>query len=183
MFSRSLNRCATSSFRQARITPLATRRTFSSTPAIMVKEGDSIPNVDLFEDSPGNKVNLSQELASGKGVIIGVPAAFSPSCSEQHIPGYIASDKLKSAGKVFVISVNDAFVMKAWSKDLDSSKASGIRFLADPAGEFTKAWDVEFDATPLLGNKRSKRYAVVTEDGKVTKVGLEEDPTKVTGES
>lgn len=73
--------------------------------------------------------------------------------------------------------------MKAWSKDLDPSKASGIHFLADPAGEFTKAWDVEFDATPLLGNKRSKRYAVVTENGKVTKVGLEEDPTKVTGES
>jgi 2-Cys peroxiredoxin 5 len=75
-----------------------------------VKQGDSIPNVDLFEDSPGNKVNLSKELATGKGVIIGVPAAFSPSCSDTHIPGYIASDKLKSAGKVFVVSVNDAFV-------------------------------------------------------------------------
>jgi 2-Cys peroxiredoxin 5 len=72
--------------------------------------------------------------------------------------------------------------MKAWSKDLDSSKVSGIRFLADPAGEFTRAWDVEFDATPLLGNKRSKRYAVVTEDGKVSKVAIEPDPTQVTGE-
>lgn len=77
---------------------------------LQVKEGDSIPNVDLFENSPGNKVNLSKELASGKGVVIGVPAAFSPSCSEQHIPGYISSDKLKEAGKVFVVSVNDAFV-------------------------------------------------------------------------
>jgi len=77
---------------------------------IQVKEGDSIPDIDLFEDSPGNKVNLAKELASGKGLIIGVPAAFSPSCSDTHIPGYIASDKLKSAGKVFVVSVNDAFV-------------------------------------------------------------------------
>ncbi len=77
---------------------------------MQVKVGDSIPNVDLFEDSPGNKVNLAKELSSGKGVIIGVPAAFSPSCSDTHIPGYIASDKLKSAGKVFVVSVNDPFV-------------------------------------------------------------------------
>jgi hypothetical protein len=77
---------------------------------LQVKEGDSIPNIDLYEDSPGNKVNLSKELASGKGVVIGVPAAFSPSCSDTHVPGYIASDKLKDAGKVFVVSVNDAFV-------------------------------------------------------------------------
>lgn len=75
-----------------------------------MKVGDAIPNVDLFEDSPGNKVNLASELGSGKGLIIGVPAAFSPACSETHVPGYIASDKLKSAGKVFVVSVNDAFV-------------------------------------------------------------------------
>ncbi|KAL9112447.1 MAG: hypothetical protein Q9227_003289 [Pyrenula ochraceoflavens] len=76
----------------------------------MVKQGDSIPDVDLHEDSPRNKVNLAQELASGKGLIIGVPAAFSPSCSDRHIPDYLASDKLKNAGKVFVVSVNDAFV-------------------------------------------------------------------------
>ena len=104
----------------------------------MVKVGDSIPNVDLVEGSPGDKVNLHKELASGKGLIIGVPAAFSklptyllqqtvnkspqsldsclnpittgPSCSATHIPGYIGSDKLKNAGKTFVVSVNDPFV-------------------------------------------------------------------------
>jgi len=141
----------------------------------MVKEGDSIPNIDLGEDSPGTKINLSKELSSGKGLIIGVPAAFSPSCSDTHIPGYIASDKLKSAGKVFVVSVNDPFVMKAWGKSLDESKSSGIRFLADPAGEFSRAWDVEFDASGILGNKRSKRYAVATDDGKVVKVAVEPD--------
>ena len=71
--------------------------------------------------------------------------------------------------------------MKAWAKTLDDSKASGIRFLADAGGEFTKAWDVEFDASPLLGNKRSKRYAVVTEDGKVKSVHIEPDNTGVDG--
>ena len=63
------------------------------------KKGDSIPNVEVFEDSPGNKISLAKELASGKGLIIGVPAAFSPGCSDTHIPGYIASDKLKDAGQ------------------------------------------------------------------------------------
>ncbi|EXJ88897.1 peroxiredoxin 5, atypical 2-Cys peroxiredoxin [Capronia epimyces CBS 606.96] len=177
MFARSVLR-SSPSLRQA-LSP-SFIRSFSSTPAIMVKVGESIPNIDLVEDSPGNKVNLSKELGSGKGVIIGVPAAFSPSCSDTHIPGYIASDKLKNAGKVFVVAVNDPFVTKAWAKSLDESKSSGIRFLADPAGEFTRAWDVEFDATPLLGNKRSKRYAVVTEDGKAVKVAVEPDNTGLT---
>ena len=75
-----------------------------------VQQGDSIPDVDLYEDSPGNKVNLSKELASGKGLVIGVPAAYSPGCSQSHIPGYLKSDKLKDSGKVFVVAVNDAFV-------------------------------------------------------------------------
>ncbi len=71
--------------------------------------------------------------------------------------------------------------MKAWGKSLDESKKSGIRFLADPAGEFTRAWDVEFDAAKILGNNRSKRYAILTEDGKVTKVSVEPDNTGITG--
>ncbi|KAK5075203.1 hypothetical protein LTS08_001715 [Lithohypha guttulata] len=141
----------------------------------MVKVGDSIPDIELFEDSPGNKVNLSKELAQGEGLIIGVPAAFSPGCSDSHIPGYLADPKLKEAGKAFIISVNDAFVMKAWGKTLDSDKNSGIRFLGDASGAFSRAWDVEFDATPLMGNKRSKRYAVKTKDGKVTKIAIEPD--------
>ncbi|KEF62867.1 peroxiredoxin (alkyl hydroperoxide reductase subunit C) [Exophiala aquamarina CBS 119918] len=148
----------------------------------MVKQGDSIPSVDLFENSPGNKVNLANELASGKGVIIGVPAAFSPGCSDSHIPGYLTSDKLKDAGKVFVVSVNDAFVMKAWGKSLDADKSSGIRFLADPTGEFSKAWDVTFDATPILGNHRSKRYATTIENGRVVKAAVEPDNTGISSE-
>lgn len=71
--------------------------------------------------------------------------------------------------------------MKAWGKSLDESKKSGIRFIADPAGEFARAWDVEFDAAKILGNNRSKRYAVLTENGKVTKVAVEPDNTGITG--
>lgn len=65
--------------------------------------------------------------------------------------------------------------MNAWGKSLDADKKSGIRFLGDAAGEFTRAWDLEFPAAPMLGTNRSKRYAIVTQDGKVKSVHIEPD--------
>ena len=93
----------------ARPLPWTATRSFQSTAPAWVNVGDKLPDVDLMEDSPGNKVNLAKEL-KGKGVVIGVPAAFSPSCSAKHIPGYVNHAKLKDAGEVFVVSVNDPFV-------------------------------------------------------------------------
>eukprot|EP00388_Colpodella_angusta_P026666 GDKK01006565.1.p1 GENE.GDKK01006565.1~~GDKK01006565.1.p1 ORF type:complete len:156 (+),score=6.62 GDKK01006565.1:78-545(+) len=143
----------------------------------MVQVGDKIPSIDLDENSPSNQVDLSKELAQGKGLIIGVPAAFSPTCSDTHIPNYIGHPSLSKAGSVFVVSVNDAFVMNAWGKSLDKEKSSGVRFLGDKAAAFSKALALEFDATPVLGGFRSKRYAITTEDGKVTGVFIEPDNT------
>jgi len=145
----------------------------------MVKAGDALPNIDLVEGSPGNKVNLSKEL-TGKGVIIGVPAAFSPTCSDSHIPGYVMHPKIKDAGSVFVVTVNDAFVTKAWGKSLDPSGESGIRFLGDQSAKFSEALDVAFDATAILGSVRSKRYALLVEDGKVKEAFVEPDNTGLT---
>jgi len=112
------------------------RALFHNTAPAFVQKGDAIPDLDvLVENSPGNKVNLAKEL-KGKGVIIGVPAAFStyipklelklteifmrtnfltlhplgPACSSTHVPGYISHPKLKQAGQVFVVAVNDPFV-------------------------------------------------------------------------
>lgn len=65
--------------------------------------------------------------------------------------------------------------MNAWGKSLDADKASGIRFLGDPAGKFTRAFDLEFPAAPFLGTNRSKRYAMVVEDGKVKSIHIEPD--------
>ncbi|KAK7757358.1 hypothetical protein SLS62_000370 [Diatrype stigma] len=157
-------------------------RQFHATPRAFVSVGDAIPDLDvLVEDSPGNKVNLGKELGSGsgkgEGLIIGVPAAFSGACSTTHVPGYINHPKLKGAGKVFVVSVNDPFVMKAWSEQLDPGKKSGIRFVGDPTGEFTKALDLGFDAYAIFGGVRSKRYALVVENGKVKSVHVEPDNT------
>ncbi|KAF2688074.1 AhpC/TSA family protein [Lentithecium fluviatile CBS 122367] len=152
-------------------------RLFHASARAYVQVGDKLPEVELMEGSPGNKVNIASELKNGKGLIIGVPAAFSPSCSESHIPGYINSAQLKSAGRVFVVSVNDAFVMKAWGKSLDPSSSSGIRFLADPDLKFTKALDLSFDGAAIFGGDRSKRYALVTEDGAVKEAYVESDNT------
>ncbi|KAH8167149.1 hypothetical protein CIB48_g1080 [Xylaria polymorpha] len=157
--------------------PMAASRSFHSTPRVFVKVGDAIPDIELHEGSPANKVSLAKEYGSGidKGVIIGVPAAFSPSCSQQHVPSYISHPKLADAGQVFVVSVNDSFVMKAWGDQLDPTKKSGIRFLADPTAAFTKALDLGFDAIPVFGHTRAKRYALVIENGKVKSVSIEPD--------
>ena len=71
--------------------------------------------------------------------------------------------------------------MKAWEKQLDG-KSKNIRFLGDATGAFTKEMDTGFDATALLGNVRSKRYAIQTEDGKVTSMAIEPDNTGITSE-
>ncbi|KAH7409946.1 AhpC/TSA family protein [Phaeosphaeria sp. MPI-PUGE-AT-0046c] len=167
-------------FAAARILPVTRRlagpRLFHASAPAWVKVGDKLPDVDLVEGSPGNKVNLAKEL-TGKGIVIGVPAAFSPACSESHIPGYVNSPKLKDAGKVFVVSVNDPFVMKAWAKTLDPSGSSGVRFLGDPSLAFTKALDLSFDGASVFGGDRSKRYALVIENGAVKEAHVEPDNT------
>ncbi|KAK2738570.1 hypothetical protein FQN57_006993 [Myotisia sp. PD_48] len=153
---------------------------FHSTRPSLVQPGDSLPDLDvLTEDSPGNKVNLAKELLAGNGIVIGTPGAFTPGCSLSHVPGFINHPKLKDAGKVFVVSVNDAFVTKAWSESLDPKKKSGIRFLGDAHGKFTGALDLLFDSTAIFGNNRSKRYALVIENGKIKKAFVEPDNTSV----
>merc|ERR1712141_768341 len=155
---------------------------FSTTKMAPVQVGDAVPNVDLFEGTPGDKVNLAEVCKDGKVVIFGVPGAFTPGCSKTHLPGYVQdADKLKGAGvkEIFCVSVNDPFVMGAWGKD---QKADGkVRMLADTCGDLTKAWEIGLDkVVPVLGNVRCKRFSMVTEGGKVTQVNVEEDGTGLT---
>ncbi|KAI5955842.1 hypothetical protein KGF54_001344 [Candida jiufengensis] len=145
--------------------------------------GDKIPSTSVHENSPGNEVDLSKETAKGKSILVGVPGAFSPGCSQKHIPGYIKnSDAFKNKGydQIFVLAVNDPFVTKAWGEELtDKNGKSSIRFLADSTGAFAKDLDLLFDATKVFGNERSKRYALVVEDGKITETFIEPDNTSV----
>ncbi|GEQ70969.1 hypothetical protein JCM33374_g4650 [Metschnikowia sp. JCM 33374] len=157
-------------------------RSFSTSSARYVAAGDKIPSVSLFEGSPGNEVNLAEEAASGKAIIIGVPGAFSPACSASHVPGYLThlhEFHDKGYTSLFVTGVNDAFVMKAWGEATNKQAAAGVRFLADPKGEFAKKWDVLFDASKFFGNERSERYAVLVEDGTVTHAFVEPEKTAI----
>ncbi|KAK0485374.1 Redoxin [Armillaria luteobubalina] len=102
-------------------------------------------------------------------------------CSAQ-TPGYIddyEEFKAKGVAGVYVVAVNDQFVMNAWKEKL-APKGTPILFLANDQGEFTGATGLIFDATPLLGGPRSKRYVMVVKNQEVTSVAVEEDPAKVT---
>lgn len=141
-----------------------------------IKPGDKLPTVPLFEGSPANKVNLAELFGNKKGIVFAVPGAFTPGCTKTHLPGYVEKAKdLKAKGVEVIacISVNDPFVMEAWGK---AHNADGkIHMLADPAGAFTKAVDMQLDLSSVLGNVRSKRYSLVVENGVVKHVNVEPD--------
>merc|ERR1711894_279307 len=95
-------------------------RYLSTTKMAPIQAGDAIPNVDLFEGAPDQKVNLADECKSGKYVIFGVPGAFTPGCSKTHLPGYVSSaEDLKAKGikDIFCVAVNYPFVMAAWGSN------------------------------------------------------------------
>lgn len=141
------------------------------------QEGDKIPSVDLYEDSPANKVNLAEISANKKVIVFAVPGAFTPGCSKTHVPGYVQkAEELKKSGiaEIFCVSVNDPFVMSAWGKDQGAS--GKVRMLADPAGAFAKAANLTIDLPPL-GGVRSKRYSMVVENGVVQSLNVEADGT------
>ena len=143
-----------------------------------IKQGETLPSVELQENTPANKVNIRDLFKGKKGIIFGVPGAYTPTCSNSHLPGFVADyDKLKDAGVdvIACVSVNDAFVMSAWGKD--KGVEGKVRMLADPTAAFTKAIDVGFDATAALGGVRSQRYAMVVEDGVVKAINVEPDKT------
>jgi peroxiredoxin len=106
-------------------------------------------------------------------VLFAVPGAFTPTCSEAHLPGYVVlADKLKEKGVELIacVSVNDAFVMKAWG---ETQNAAEILMLGDGDASFTKALGLEMD-TEAFGGIRSQRYAMIIKDGVVQQVNVEE---------
>ncbi|KAM3601355.1 uncharacterized protein V6R79_011273 [Siganus canaliculatus] len=156
----------------------------SSTVKMPIQVGESLPSLDVHEGEPGNKVAMDQLFKGKKGVLFAVPGAFTPGCSKTHLPGYVQqAEDLKAKGiqELACISVNDAFVMAAWGKEHGAD--GKVRMLADPTGAFTKAVDLLLDndqIVQVLGNSRSKRYAMLVEDGVVKKINVEPDGTGLT---
>lgn len=143
---------------------------------MVVKVGDSIPEVTMkiMGDKGPQDISTSDIFAGKKVVLFAVPGAYTPTCSEAHLPGFVANaDKIKAAGvdSVVCVSVNDAFVMDAWGK---VQNAEELMMVADGNGEFTKAMDVELDGSGFGLGTRSSRYSLIAEDGKITTLNLEE---------
>ncbi|HWJ94265.1 MAG TPA: peroxiredoxin [Telluria sp.] len=121
------------------------------------------------------------DLVKGKKIVIfGLPGAFTPTCSAQHVPGYVQhAEALKAKGvdEIWCISVNDAFVMGAWGRD---QKSTGIvRMMADGNGDYSKALGLDADFSKYGMGVRSKRYSMLVEDGVVKQLNVETDGFKV----
>jgi 2-Cys peroxiredoxin 5 len=140
-----------------------------------VSVGDSLPSATLHENSPGTSHDPAELFGTGKHVLFGVPGAFTPGCSKTHLPGYIENHgawKAKGVDSINCLAVNDAFVMAAWGQA--SGAGDKVRMLADPAGAFVTDLGLDVNAA-VLGGKRSKRFAMVIEDGTVTHLQVEPD--------
>ncbi|MGH9003789.1 MAG: peroxiredoxin [Acidimicrobiia bacterium] len=139
--------------------------------------GDKIPDVKLttLTDEGLTAVQSTEVLGSGKVVLIGVPGAFTPTCNDHHLPGFVLrADELRDKGvdTIACVATNDAFVMGAWGK---ASGAEGnVVMLADGNGEFTAALGLSFDLSSRGFGTRSRRYAAILENGVVTDIAVEE---------
>ena len=114
--------------------------------------------------------------AAGRTIaVFGLPGAFTPTCSAKHLPGFgqhSAALKGKGVDTIACLSVNDAFVMGAWGKD--QSVGDKVLMLADGSGDFTESLGLTLDLTPNGMGKRSKRYAMIVDDGTVSAISVEE---------
>jgi glutaredoxin/glutathione-dependent peroxiredoxin len=147
-----------------------------------IEPGARIPTATLAESTefgdacPIAPVNVSTaEATQGKKIVIfGVPGAFTPTCSERHVPGYLQNyEALRAKGvdEIWCIATNDGFVMAAWGRELDA--LGKIRFLGDGSAELTKKLGLELDLSAKGMGLRLRRCSLLVEDGVVKQVNVE----------
>jgi cytochrome c peroxidase len=157
-----------------------TKRNRRKDDPMTISTGDTLPEATLIQlgaDGP-EAVTLSERLAGRKVAIFAVPGAFTPTCHSAHVPSFIRTKDgfaEKGVDDIICISVNDPFVMKAWGEATGATEA-GLTMLADPESAFTKAIGMDFDAPPAGLLARSKRYAMIADNGVVTHLNEEEAP-------
>lgn len=139
-----------------------------------IKVGDRLPEAKLQRIREGVEVVDTPTLFDGKRVVLfAVPGAFTPTCSERHLPGFVEHfDEFRDKGvEVLCMSVNDPFVMKAWGES--QHVPDGLMMLADGNGEFARALGLEMDASGYGMGTRSKRFSLYAEDGVVKQLNVE----------
>jgi glutaredoxin/glutathione-dependent peroxiredoxin len=142
-----------------------------------INNGDRLPQAKLMTMKPEGPGEVStDDVFKGKKVVLfSVPGAFTPTCDAKHLPGFVekaADIKKKGVATIACLSVNDAFVMKAWGKSLNTD--GKVDMLADGNGEYTKALGLELDATGYGMGMRGQRFSLVIDNGVVKQVNVEE---------
>jgi len=141
-----------------------------------IKVGDKLPAATFSDGTPeGPRPMSTDDIFAGKKVaLFAVPGAFTPTCSAKHLPGFkdhVADFKAKGVDAIACVSVNDAFVMKAWGES--QSVGDDILMLGDGNGDFTKAIGLEMDGSKFGMGQRSQRYSMIVEDGVVKELNVE----------
>jgi peroxiredoxin len=139
-----------------------------------IKVGERIPEVALQRIREGvETVDTRTLFDDSKVVLFAVPGAFTPTCSEKHLPGFVEHfEEFRSRGiEVYCMSVNDPFVMQAWGQSQDVPE--GLQMLADGNGDFTRALGLELDASAYGMGTRAKRFALYAENGVVRQLHVE----------
>ncbi|NCT68076.1 MAG: peroxiredoxin [Rhodanobacteraceae bacterium] len=139
-----------------------------------IQIGDRIPDATLHHYKDGVQALSTGDLFRGRKIVLfSVPGAFTPTCSERHLPGFVTHyDAFRQRGvDVACIAVNDAFVMGAWGKA--HNVPEGLLMLADGNGDFMRALGLEMDATRFGMGLRGKRFALYAEDGVVKQLAVE----------
>ncbi|MHA7835776.1 MAG: redoxin family protein [Algiphilus sp.] len=140
-----------------------------------IEEGQALPKATLFTmGAEGPEAVDTSSVFGGKTVVLfAVPGAFTPGCSQAHLPGYVVqADAIKAKGvdTIACMAVNDAFVMDAWGK---AQNAEALLMLSDGNAEFTKALGLEMDASKAGLGVRSQRFAMIVKDGVVRHLAVE----------
>jgi peroxiredoxin (alkyl hydroperoxide reductase subunit C) len=144
--------------------------------AMTIKVGDRVPSMTLTRmtgDGPA-PISTDEIFGAKRVVLFALPGAFTPTCSAQHLPGFLGNaDAIKAKGvdTIACVAVNDAFVMDAWGKD--QNVADKVLLLADGSGDFSRALGMEFDLTSKGLGVRSQRYSMIVEDGVVKSLEVE----------
>ncbi|TKT81152.1 peroxiredoxin [Aquamicrobium sp. LC103] len=144
-----------------------------------ISVGDKLPEAKFkAATTDGPKELSSSEIFSGKKVVLfGVPGAFTPTCSNNHLPGYLENHDAilaKGVDTIAVVAVNDVHVMNAWARFTGGE--GKLLFLADGSGDFVKAAGLDIDLSAAGMGTRSKRFSMIVDDGKVTALNIEDSP-------
>ena len=141
-------------------------------------ENDKFPEVEFFKMSKSGPIKLKSHdiFKNGKFILVGVPGAFTPTCSDEHLPGYkkLASDFfLQGIEEIYVVSTNDPFIMKSWSNSLDISE---LKFISDGNGEFRDKSGLKTDLSVVGLGLRLSRFAMIIDNGKIIKIFNDNGP-------